>query len=802
MDKKNKTLVLIDGHALVHRAYHALPPLNTGSGELVNAVFGFFSILLKMLKDLAPDYIAATFDLAGPTFRHKEFEAYKATRVKAPDELYAQIKRVKDVLAAFNIPVFEAPGFEADDVIGTIVRQVKSQKSKVKSIIVTGDLDTLQLVDKNTSIYTLKKGVKETMLYDEAAVRARFEGLSPEQMNDYKGLKGDPSDNIPGVPGVGEKTAIQLLKDFGSLENLYKELEKSKLPPSPLLRVKLRTSNARLRRASKTHPLTSLDKPRDKPLRVKSRKLADKLLEFKEQAFFSKYLATIKQDAPIKFKLAEALTRDFDKEKVVKIFKDLGFYSLVNRLPEFDEKGRMKKTEATVSVGAKKTAVPRGDLPAGKSLYVAALPLGLEPSAAEKIELARTQGVLSEKIYQLEKDLAPIIAQMEKNGIRLDVAHLKKLSGQVGEELTGLEKKIIQLAGVEFNVNSPQQLAQILFEKLNLQVKGLKKTPGKVVSTAAPELIKLKGQHAIIDLILRQRELAKLKNTYIDALPLLVGADGRLHTSYDALGTTTGRLSSKNPNLQNIPIRTPLGNEIRQAFVAEAGHKLLSADYSQIELRVVAHLAGDKEMIRIFKEGRDIHTATAAEILGVKESEVNKDSRRLAKVLNFGVIYGMSLHGFAQAAGVDLATAKTFIKKYFVEFSGVAKYIEKTKKNASRDGFVQTLFGRKRFIPEINSSAWNLRQAAERMAINMPVQGTAADLLKMAMVEVNLKLKNEKVKMLLQVHDELVFEVLESEAQKIAKIAKGVMENIYQLAVPLKVDVERGDNWGKMKLCE
>ncbi|MFH1386010.1 MAG: DNA polymerase [Patescibacteria group bacterium] len=530
--------------------------------------------------------------------------------------------------------------------------------------------------------------------------------------------------------------------------------------------------------------------------------MADKLLEFKEQAFFSKYLATIKQDAPIKFKLAEALTRDFDKEKVVKIFKDLGFYSLVNRLPEFDEKGRMKKTEATVSVGAKKTAVPRGDLPAGKSLYVAALPLGLEPSAAEKIELARTQGVLSEKIYQLEKDLAPIIAQMEKNGIKLDVAHLKKLSGQVGEELTGLEKKIIQLAGVEFNVNSPQQLAQILFEKLNLQVKGLKKTPGKVVSTAAPELIKLKGQHAIIDLILRQRELAKLKNTYIDALPLLVGADGRLHTSYDALGTTTGRLSSKNPNLQNIPIRTPLGNEIRQAFVAEAGHKLLSADYSQIELRVVAHLAGDKEMIRIFKEGRDIHTATAAEILGVKESEVNKDSRRLAKVLNFGVIYGMSLHGFAQAAGVDLATAKTFIKKYFVEFSGVAKYIEKTKKNASRDGFVQTLFGRKRFIPEINSSAWNLRQAAERMAINMPVQGTAADLLKMAMVEVNLKLKNEKVKMLLQVHDELVFEVLESEAQKIAKIAKGVMENIYQLAVPLKVDVERGDNWGKMKLCE
>ena len=431
---------------------------------------------------------------------------------------------------------------------------------------------------------------------------------------------------------------------------------------------------------------------------IKSKKLIDKLLEFKEQAFFSKYLATIKTDAPIKFKLADALTKDFDREQVIKIFKELGFYSLINRLPEFDKNGQMKKAAAITPGDAKKT--------------VAQLPIKLAPSAAEKIEQAREQGILSDKIYELEKNLAPIIAQMEKNGIKIDSGFLKKLSQRVDRELLELEKQIIKLAGEEFNINSPQQLSQILFAKLGLQIKGLKKTPGKVISTAASELIKLKDQHEIIGLILRQRELQKLKTTYIDALPLLVASDGRLHTSYDSLGTTTGRLSSKNPNLQNIPIRTELGNEIRKAFVAKPGHKLLSADYSQIELRVVAHLAQDREMIKIFQAGKDIHNATAAEILGVKESEVSKDARRMAKVLNFGVIYGMSLHGFAQAAGVDLARAKEFIKKYFTEFVGVAKYIEKTKKDAARDGFVQTLFGRKRFIPEIKSSAWNLHQAA------------------------------------------------------------------------------------------
>ncbi len=736
-DKSPKTLVLIDGHALVHRAFHALPPLNTGSGELVNAVFGFASILLKVFKDLKPDYLAATFDLPKPTFRHKEFEAYKAKRVKAPDELYAQIKRVKDVLRAFNIPVFEKEGYEADDVIGTIVKQVK--KSKIKNIIVTGDLDTLQLVDKNTSIFTLKKGVKDTIIYDEAAVAQRFDGLRPGQMNDFKGLKGDPSDNIPGVPGIGEKTAIDLLKKYGSLKKLYAAAEKGPAPAGQA-------------------------------------KLWGKLLSQKEQAFFSQYLATIKTDVPLKFNLKDALARDYDQTKVIKLFKELGFYSLLNRL----EKS-----------------------PAG-----AAAPVineeGLQPpaddQAPEKIEQAFKSGILSSGLYELEKKLLPVLRQMEQNGIKLDVKYLAKINRRVGQNLVALEKDIYRLVGRKFNINSPQQLSEILFDRLGISVKGLKKTPGKVISTAAGELTKLKGHHPAVDLILKYRELAKLKNTYLDALPKLVAADGRLHTSFDQLGTLTGRLSSRNPNLQNIPVKTELGQEIRRAFVAEPGNKILSADYSQIELRVVAVLAKDEDMLAAFKEGRDIHTETAHEVFGVKPTDVTKEMRRVAKVLNFGVIYGMSGHGFAEAAGVEMSRAKEFIDKYFEKFSGVARYVEDTKKQAAQQGFVQTLFGRKRFIPEINSSAWNLRASAERMAINMPVQGTAADIIKMAMVElVNSQWLMANSKMLLQVHDELVFEVPTNQVKEIAAKIEPLMENVVKFPVPLNVDIAVGDNWGEME---
>lgn len=767
-NRQNKTLVLIDGHALVHRAFHALPPLNTGRGELVNAVYGFVLVLLKVLKELKPDYLVATFDLAGPTFRHKEFEEYKATRVKAPDELYAQVGRVKEVLRAFNVPILEKEGYEADDIIGTVVKTVNRQRPTVNSIIVTGDLDTLQLVNDKTKVFTLKKGVKDTILYNEKAVVERY-GLKPEQIADFKGLKGDPSDNIPGVPGVGDKTAADLLKEYGSIEKLYRKLEKFEVGS------------------------------KKSEVKFKNEKLAEKLLEHKEQAFFSKYLATIKCEAPIKFNLHDALAHDYDKRKIIKLFKELGFYSLIDRLPASPEPPR---GEPRAEKGQEKEiseAEPR-KLPSDEER---------DPSY-EKIEQARAQGVLSEKIYQIEKELVPVIRQMEKNGIKINTEYLKKVGQKVSKRISELESKIHKIAGTTFNINSPQQLSEVLFSKLGIQTKGLKKTPGKVISTAASELEKLKGQHEIIDLVSDHRELVKLKTTYIDALPKLVAPDGRLHTSYDQLGTATGRLSSRNPNLQNIPVKTDLGREIRKAFMADEGFELLSADYSQIELRVVAALSQDKNMIRAFEGNQDIHILTAAEIFGVKPAQVTSAMRQAAKVLNFGVIYGMSIHGFAQAAGVDFEKAKIFIEKYFKEFSGVARYIEKTKREAAQNGYVQTLFGRKRFIPEINSSAWNLRAAAERMAINMPIQGTAADLIKMAMVQVANRLlhiaksKDDKPsaispKLLLQVHDELVFEVPEKEVRRTAVEIKEIMENTYKLVVPLKLEIEVGDNWGQME---
>jgi DNA polymerase-1 len=742
-EPKEKKLVLIDSHALIHRAYHALPTLSTKKGERVNAVYGFVAVLLKVLKDLKPDYLVAAFDLPGPTFRHKEFEAYKATRIKAPDELYAQIGRVKEVVQAFDIPIFEKAGFEADDIIASLVTKSESQKIKIKNIIVTGDLDTLQLVSYRTNVFTLKKGIGDTLIYDEKAVRERF-GLEPEQMPDFKGLKGDPSDNIPGVPGIGDKTAAQLLKQFGTIEEMYAKIEK------------LGKKSAKSKETDK------------------NKKLYEKLIENKDQAIFSKYLATVKKDVPLKLDLEKAKFKQYDIKKVADIFRELEFFSLIDRLPKLAD----MKTEVMESVKAENPS---------------------EPGILEKIEQARQAGILSEKIYELEKNLVSVIEKMQSNGIKVNAQILDKLNEEFSVRLAELEKKIYQLTGGQFNISSPQQLSQVLFEKLKLAVKVLKKTTGRVISTAAPELAKLKGQHAVIDLVIEYRELAKLKTTYADSLPDLIDKkDGRIHTQYDQLGAVTGRLSSKNPNLQNIPIKTDLGNEIRKAFVAEQGSLLLSADYSQLELRIVASLAEDKKMIGILKEGLDIHSATAAEVFEIPLEKVTAKMRNSAKALNFGVIYGMSIHGFAQAAGIDPGRAKIFINKYFEEFAGVARYIEKTKEQVAKSGYVETLFGRKRFLPEINSSAWNLRAAAERAAINFPVQGTAADLVKMAMVAIDPELSSQKLKLLLQVHDELIFELPLGEINIFAPQIKQKMEGVFDLAAPLKVEIETGQNWGQL----
>lgn len=720
--------LLIDGNALVHRAFHAIPPLTTKKGEMVNAVYGFLAILFKALREVGPEYAAATFDLAGPTFRHLEYQEYKAHRVKAPQELYDQLMRVKEAVSIFNIPIFEKEGFEADDVIGTIAEKLKKEKN-LEIIILTGDLDTLQLVNSHTKIYTLKKGLSDSVMYDEKAVKDRY-GLEPKQMADFKGLKGDPSDNIPGVPGIGDKTASNLLTEFKTLDNLLANLKK-----------------------------------------VKNEKLCQKLTELSDQALFSRALATINKETPIDFKIKDCLWREFSVEPARKFLTDMEFSSLVPRM--MDLAGKHQPTQTINDAEESKNEI------------------------LTEIEKAYNDGVFSKEVYELEKKLVPIVSKMQKNGILLDLGQIAKLDKKVSYDMAGLEKKVYALAGAEFNINSSQQLSEILFVKLGIETKGLKKTPGKVISTAAPELIKLQDSHPIIPMILEYRELAKLKNTYIDALPLLVDKkDGRIHTTFNQLGASTGRMSSQNPNLQNIPVKSDLGNEIRKAFVTDRDCYLLAADYSQLELRIVATIASDKKMTEIFNAEGDIHTATAAFVFDVAPEKVDKKMRRVAKALNFGIIYGMGSLAFAQNAGISRQSATEFIDKYFVDFAGVAEYITKIKEQAKRDSFVSTLLGRKRFIPEINSTAWNLRGMGERAAINAPVQGTAADIVKLAMVGVD---KVPEAKLLIQVHDELLFEVPKKKIDELAKKIQEIMESAYKLDVPLIVDLKYGVNWGEMK---
>lgn len=847
-----KKLILIDGNALVHRAFHALPPLTSPSGIVVNAVFGFNSILIKTVKDLKPDYIAAAFDLAGPTFRHEEFAEYKVHRERAPDELYAQIPLVKNTLEAFGIPIYEKPGYEADDLIGTLATKAKTEKD-LQVIIATGDLDTLQLVDgKKVVVFTLRKGVNDTVTYDEEAVKTRY-NLSPHQLNDYRGLKGDPSDNIPGVPGIGEKTASELIKKFGGLEKLYKVLENKKL----------------------------LAKEKISP------KMIEKLVQNKEQAFFSKHLSTVVTDLEVDFSLAKIeWKKNADLAKIEKVFRDFGFASLLKRLPEIGlsaqaSLGQPPAIQENLNFQQGPTQKKKEDFdPDAKNLYVtdinnenmlkkiwtnsdlaligydlkhlfrlligqgihikntvfdikiAAYLLSPDrkdydfseiyyeefkevPSEDPELKSAyfwklknrlwgkmRSSNLL--KVFEdIEMPLIKVLAEMEFAGIKIDTESLTELLKSTSKELAILEKKIYKFADGEFNINSPQQLSEILFSRLNIKGR-VRKTGGGALSTAAPELEKLREEHPIIDLVLQYRELQKLKTTYIEPFPHLVDKkDKRLHTTYNQTGTATGRLASQEPNLQNIPTKTELGQEFRKAFIAENGYQLVSFDYSQIELRIVAHIAKDEKMIGVFRGGEDIHTATAAEIFEVKPDKVTKEMRNQAKVLNFGIIYGMGPLGFARAAGVTTQRAREFITKYFADFAGVARYMEEIKGKAHKNGYVETIMGRRRSLPEIYSTIPQLQSQAERMAINHPIQGTAADLIKIAMIKVydfiHRESNDNDVKLLLQVHDELVFEIKNELVQKLAPKLKQIMEQVYKLDVPLIVDVKFGDNWQKVE---
>lgn len=783
-----RKLILIDANALIHRAFHAIPPLKNQAGLVTNAVYGFSSTLLKMLKDLEPDYIIAAYDLPGLTFRHKAFEKYKIHRAKAPDELYSQIPYTKKVLESFGIPFHEMKGYEADDIIGSLTEKFKQEKD-LKIIIVTGDLDTLQLVkDKKIVVYTMKRGLSDTVIYDQDTVKERY-GLEPGQLTDYRGLKGDPSDNIPGVPGIGDKTASELLKEYGSIENLYKKTKLGRVKES----------------------------------------LAKKLLDNEEQAMLSKELSMMVKDLKIEVNLKKADWKsNFDRGNVENIFRELGFTSLINRIPDSKQILALPLKERIEP--KKSTAITLVDQETTKKIQIAAWLLNSElkeptleeiyfnefgktiPNKDYETNIAELYKVLMDKLKDAEIDkvfkeievpLIPILAKMESNGFKINEEQIKKLDSFAKKEIKKLEEKIFKLSGIKFNINSTQQLSEVLFNRLLISGK-IRKTPKGKLSTRATELEKLREIHPIIPLILEYRELQKLKTTYIDPFPKLIDSkDNRLHTTFIQTGAVTGRLASKNPNLQNIPIKTELGQEFRKVFIAEKGYELISLDYSQLELRIVAHIAKDKKMIDAFKKGVDIHTETAAEVFDVPLEKVSPEMRRKSKALNFGIIYGMGQQGFARSAGIKQTEAKKFIEKYFDEFKNVAEYMTDMRNEAHDKGFIKTLFGRRRQLSEIYSSIPELIRQAERMAINFPIQGTAADLTKMAMIKIHNHLiknyKKEEVKMLVQVHDEIVLEAKENLAEKIAKESKEIMEKIFKLDVPLIAEAKIGNNWKEMK---
>ncbi len=792
--EKPKLLVLLASHAIIHRAYHALPEFSNSKGEPTGALYGIATMLMKIVTDLKPDYIVATYDLPEKTFRHEAYDDYKAGRAKADDALVKQLVSSRKLFEAFGIPMYDKPGFEADDMLGTIVAQVEDSKSKTGNlniIIASGDMDTLQLVkDKKVQVFTLKKGINDTILYDEDAVQTRF-GFGPELLPDYKGLRGDPSDNIIGIAGIGEKTATTLIQTFGSIEQIYKALKNSKTKP-------------KFKDAGVTERIIKL------------------LEEGEEEALFSKTLATIRRDAPITFTLPTKTFREgLESERIIALFKELEFRSLVTRLEkvfsitpiapvvgesEVDEVRLRKARLALWLLDSDRTNITLADI--------------LDYTKKDSFEEAEHEltKILTEKkllyVYNdIECAIILTILEMTKWGIKVDSTYLKKLSVEYHAELEILRKEIYTSAGHEFNINSPQQLGVVLFDELKIgEGKGvrMKKTEGGARSTRESELMKLREHHPIVDKIFAYRELQKLLSTYIDTIPLLIGTDGRVHATFNQAGAATGRFSSDNPNLQNIPIRSESGKKIRNAFVADKGYKLVSFDYSQIELRIAALMSEDTFMIKVFKEGKDIHAAVASRVFGVGESEVTPEMRRRAKIINFGILYGMGVNALRENLGTDRKDAEVFYQNYFAEFPTIQNYLEGVKKNAYAQGFTETLFGRRRYFPGLKSSMPFVRAMAERMAINAPIQGTAADCIKIAMRDVTNMLEREKltesVHLVLQVHDELVYEIEDKDVTRASALIEKAMGQVipqdfllHRVPVPLEVHVAVGKNWGELK---
>lgn len=797
MKPKRKLLVLIDAHALIHRAYHALPEFSSTDGQPTGALYGVSTMLMRVFKDLKPDYIASCFDLPKPTFRHIAYEAYKGKRKESDDALVAQIKRSKDLFLAFGIQCFELEGFEADDLLGTIVEKYVKDKN-LDIIIVSGDMDTMQLiVGTHVRVFTLKKGLNDVILYDEKKVIERY-GFTPKQIPDYKGLAGDPSDNIIGVQGIGEKTATELIKVFGSIEGIYKALKKDK------------------------------QKLLDAGIKERVLKLLE---EQEEEANFSKALATIRRDAPIDFKLPLKEWKDeFDPLPLEQMFEKLEFKSLKSRaktLTNFEAKEAESKTKKEGIPKKEEKKIEIVDQALFEKAQVALWLLDSDktnPELETVLAVAKTKNLEEALVHfeselqkrglwdlysDIEMPLTAVVRKMEVIGIQLDVEYVKKLSADYHKELDILEKQIYKAAGKEFNINSPKQLGEILFDHLGLTAKGLKKTSGGARSTNIDALEKLQGSHEIIEYIMKHRELQKLVSTYLDPLPTLVDEHSRLHTHFIQTGAATGRFSSQNPNLQNIPVKNEHGTAIRKAFVAAPGYTLLSCDYSQIELRVAAILSQDENLLKIFRDGGDVHASVAARVFHVDEKLVTAEQRRVSKVLNFGIMYGMGVNALKENLGSDRKSAQEFYDAYRATFSRLNTYLEEVKENARNLGYTETLFGRQRQLKMLRSPLPFIRAQGERMAINAPIQGTAADILRVAIIDVDTVLTKtwsvQQARLLLQVHDELIFEVATDLVEDVKKAVVPTMEKVLEIykkeaaLIPLKVSANIGASWGDLK---
>ncbi len=840
-----ETLLAVDGNSLMHRAFHALP-LMDANGVYTNAVHGFLSMLLKAVQDLSPRYIAVAFDLPVPTFRHTAYADYKAGRRAMPEEMRPQFPVIKEILGAMGLGVLTAEGYEADDILGTLSR--KCRENGLDCVLLTGDKDALQLVGEGTKVLFTRKGITESTLFDSAGVKEYF-GVAPEQVTDWKGLMGDASDNIPGIPGVGEKTAVKLLDEYGTLENVL------------------------------AHGAD-----------IKG-KLGEKVRDNAEIARFSKDLATIRPTAPIEFNLSA-----FDASHMAEGLPALRKYQLngvAGRLEKLQPENAFvhetEEAEETFTEETLKTAeeiaaflkaaenhpaalhvtptrmtlaypgrlaeialqqdmLSDGLLPENawqalkpllsQKLYVhdgkallhllqdQGLPLpefawdtmlgaylrnpqeksyalsqfaredaaGVLSLAKKQEKQLREEGML-QLMQEVEMPLLYVLFDMEQAGFRVDGQALSALGAEFSKEAEELKEEVYRLTGVRgFNLNSPQQLGKVLFEDLDLP-HGKKTSRG--YSTDADTLEKLADKHPCIIPILKYRQVVKLNSTYIDALLRKMDASGRVHTSFDQTGTATGRISSSEPNLQNIPVRTEMGREIRKAFIVNPGCVLADADYSQIELRVMAHFSGDPAMVDAFQKGQDIHTRTAAEVYGVPMEDVTREMRSSAKAVNFGLVYGISEFGLARNIGVSRWEAADFIARYFLRYPGVKKYMDQAVKKGYEQGYAVTMMGRRRQLPELKSGNANVRSFGERAAMNTPVQGTAADIIKLAMVRVHDALKKEglKARLILQVHDELMIEAPREEEETVSRILRECMEQVYALKVPLVAEVKTGESW-------